>query len=286
MSSILDALKKLEEEKAKKRAANHAASMHSEEAERALVAQPWDGGLFGLSPLILGVAGAVVVLVIAGVAAITAVAVTSRATQTASAPASEPAAEAVSTAAAVEETAQPPTAVADGPGAESDLAQEPVANAQTVPAAPSKPKPSPRPSTTARDQAAPTPDRLIPAVAAAPEANAAPERSETGSAVYRAPLPPPVEPELEASTAPLPENLKDLPRMRAAERARMGLENIRINMLREASETRPYGLAVINLDKVYVGDLIPRTQVKLLEVEPRGIAIENLADGKRYYIEY
>ena len=54
--------------------------------------------------------------------------------------------------------------------------------------------------------------------------------------------------------------------------------------LREASPSQPEGLAIINLKKVYVGEMIPGTNARLLAVHARMIAIEIEGTGERFKV--
>jgi hypothetical protein len=72
--------------------------------------------------------------------------------------------------------------------------------------------------------------------------------------------------------------------LRGSDRVRYGLENLRINMIREPTPTRPEGHAIINLNKVFVGETIPGTPARLIGVVRRGIAIEIETTGERFFI--
>ena len=76
-----------------------------------------------------------------------------------------------------------------------------------------------------------------------------------------------------------------LPPLRDTEKRRFGLEDMRINMLREPSPDRPYAHAIINMNKVYVGERIAGSEVKLIAVARHGIAVETIPGGDRYYCE-
>ena len=109
--------------------------------------------------------------------------------------------------------------------------------------------------------------------------------------VYTRPTPPKPEP-VTPEPAPkprqlaLPEDLSTLPLMNHADRDRMGLDELRINLLRPPGERRPVGLAILNLDKVYVGDKIPGTTARLVGVLIDGIAVESTTSGAQYFIEH
>ncbi len=81
-------------------------------------------------------------------------------------------------------------------------------------------------------------------------------------------------------------DIRTLPLLRGSERAQYGLQNLRLNVLREASEDRPNGLAIINLNKVYVGEIIPGTRARLIAVESHGIGIEMIDSRERYYVQH
>ncbi len=113
----------------------------------------------------------------------------------------------------------------------------------------------------------------------------------TEQPVYTRPTPPRPEPITE-KPAPkprqlaLPEDLSTLPLMNHADRDRMGLDELRINLLRPPGARRPVGLAILNLDKVYVGDKIPGTTARLVGVLIDGIAVESTTSGAQYFIEH
>ncbi len=103
--------------------------------------------------------------------------------------------------------------------------------------------------------------------------------------------PPSLKPEQfqQALTLPKPKveetvDMTRLPVLRTSDRARLGLEDMKLNVLREAGPKNPHGLAIINLVKVYVGEMIPGSSVRLLDVETHGIAIEVVGTGERYYV--
>ena len=83
---------------------------------------------------------------------------------------------------------------------------------------------------------------------------------------------------------PLVEDVDALPRLGQTERERLGLGEMRLNVLREASASQPEGLAIINLKKVYVGEMIPGTNARLIAVRTRAIAIEIDGTGERFKV--
>lgn len=82
-----------------------------------------------------------------------------------------------------------------------------------------------------------------------------------------------------------PVNLDALPVLRGGELGRYGLENMHINVLREAGPDRPYAVAIINLSSVYVGDMVPGTQVKLIGVRRDGIGVQIPGTDERFFVE-
>jgi hypothetical protein len=84
--------------------------------------------------------------------------------------------------------------------------------------------------------------------------------------------------------APFLEDINTLPRLGQTERERLGLGELRLNVLRAASPSQPEGLAIINLKKVYVGEAIPGTNARLIAVQTRAIAIEIDGTGERFKV--
>ena len=52
-------------------------------------------------------------------------------------------------------------------------------------------------------------------------------------------------------------NIDALPRLSSQDRENLGLNNLQLNVLRPADKNQPDALAIINLKKVYVGEMIP-----------------------------
>lgn len=137
--------------------------------------------------------------------------------------------------------------------------------------------------------AAVVPSRTRPAVPAAHDVLEVPEVS-AGDLVpkrtSRASTTDPV-----ASSAPpprarsvVPEDIRELPPLRSSERARFGLESLKINMLREPSKNRPRGSVIINLKKVYLDERIPGTSARLVAVASDGIALEVGSERELYFL--
>lgn len=344
MSSILDALKKLEEEKAARQTTAQAAPAPDEAVSSAELieglnqskSQPAEG--IHLSPKLLLGGGITLVVLLIGVSTIVSLAVVRSNTVS---HATEPQVAAVAPPAPAENAAPamsvtPAPTVAEAPAPVNDAAPveeangtapEPEAPAPRVesptPAAPvnaAPPKvdaappvkaaaPETPPTVTTTPEAplqvaavAPTPE-AAPAPAApapAPEAVAEPMPSPTPApepeaapvAEVAATAPATPTPEVAAvsveappaRTDPGPVNLRELPMLRNAERVQYGLEDLRLNMIREATPQRPEAMAIINLNKVYVGEMVPSTGARLIAVERHGVGIE--VGGKRFYLQH
>lgn len=80
--------------------------------------------------------------------------------------------------------------------------------------------------------------------------------------------------------------VNSLPRLTMQEREQLGLDSLRLNVLRPASKEQPDALAIINLKKVYVGEIIPGTRARLIGVESGAIGVEVETGGsvKRFRI--
>ena len=302
MSSILDALKKLEEEKAAKRAkegggrppvesmtplpdmhraphnVTNAASMNP----RALML-----GIGAMSIALVAISVTVSVFLLRP----STPAVVAQAPP-AALPVAAPAPAPVEVVPAPVETAPAvpaPEAVAPKPAAPLAPQAAPE-TAEPVAAAPSPaPKPEPAPAP------APKPEAVaVAAPAPEPEPEPMPEPTPlpTVAELTRAPEP---EPQPEPEPAPAPESLRPkdvapvedlraLPELRSTDRMRHGLEAMRINFLRESAPQRPAAMAVINLNKIHIGEVIPGTTARLVAVERHGIGIEITSTGDRFYV--
>jgi len=75
--------------------------------------------------------------------------------------------------------------------------------------------------------------------------------------------------------------------LRESDRRRLGLTKFQLNMLIPANESRPHASAIINLNKVYLGETIPRTNAKLVAVDGlEGVVIELQGSGERIYVRF
>jgi len=154
-----------------------------------------------------------------------------------------------------------------------------------VPAAPEPQAPPPAPKTPE-----PEPVRAAAAPPAPPEPQAAPESIPLPTVFPAAPaaVPAPVletvQPPKTRGGALSEAEMNALPRLGERERSRHGLTELRLNVLRVATPTQPEPSAIINLKKVYVGELIPDTRARLIGVQSRSIAIEIEGTGERYRV--
>lgn len=145
-----------------------------------------------------------------------------------------------------------------------------------------------------------TPISVTPVAIAAPATPPKPPRKEPPPApVYERAVvemaPPPADvryepyiPESEntrAGNAPVvPNDIRQLPMLTRNERDQYRLNDIKINMLNVENDLRPLGNAIINLEKVFIGETLPGTNARLVAVENHGIAIEILSTRQQYYI--
>ena len=96
-------------------------------------------------------------------------------------------------------------------------------------------------------------------------------------------------PRQEADAAPpsgaeaLPEdmNIRTLPRLTPSEQARLGLPRLEVRLVGMPSARRQPS-AMINFNKVYVDEFIPNTNVRLVAVDIYGVAVEH--DGRFYFL--
>jgi hypothetical protein len=124
---------------------------------------------------------------------------------------------------------------------------------------------------------APKPERVVVAEVSAP---APPPPAAPAPAPVAVDTSPPLVKDIE------PVDIDTLTPLRNADRIRHNLEGMSINMLKEPSDTRPNGLAVINLVKFYIGEVITGTRARLIGVEGHGIGIEMIDSGERFFVAY
>ncbi len=304
MSSILDALKKLEEEKAARKAVDVGSTdpetpLESfEEIPRSRRRQQQEEVRLSNKTILLLGGGLAVALVAVSVTVSLALMRSTAPAQVAmaqpaapvaapvAAPTTTPASAAPAAAAPLAESSPrveslPPVAKVVEPAPKPKV--EPKAEApKPKPAEPkpaeTKPEPAPRVAAVEPEQhplpesfppIAPAPvEEPAPAPAPAPEPEAAPEAQDS------------MDPKDVAPVA----DVKELPVLRTSDRISFGLENMRVNFLREATPNRPAAMAVINLNKIHIGEVIPGTKARLVAVEREGIGIEITDSGKRFYV--
>ncbi len=341
MSSILDALKKLEAEKAARQTVEQEEDLqfHPETAAGELTGAPEPHSpvtALHLSPMAMIIGGAIFAVLLIAIsvtasivvarisvsytvvsgnnpAALTPVASATPAEAAPpareSVPAAPPSSPEPTPAAATPDTPAPaapqppPTDAAPAPEAPAPTPTMPPAitppihettedgEGEKIPIAQSAEPPSEPPNTESVDLAAP-PVQTAPAIpSTAPASPPAYIPPVIPSAVP--PTPPPVTPKPAPDVKPAvvrrtpgPVDLESLPILRSSERVRYGLENLRLNVLREAGPNRPSGLAIINLNKVYIGEMIPGTRARLIEVKSHGIGIEIADTGEQFYVPH
>ena len=131
--------------------------------------------------------------------------------------------------------------------------------------------------------------------APAPEPSATPVSSET--AITTPPPAPEVElqPDFEVAAKPAestpveknwPEDIRELPALSPAAKAKLGLEDFVVNMPMPATNARPVASAIINRMKVYKNERVLNTRVRLIDVSTHGVAIEVIDTGERYYVRH
>ncbi|MDZ4860596.1 MAG: hypothetical protein SGI88_16595 [Candidatus Hydrogenedentes bacterium] len=97
------------------------------------------------------------------------------------------------------------------------------------------------------------------------------------------PISAPEPPAAPPAQAPLGKiNFDTLPILTESDRVRLGLPPLKINIVGIPNTRNPRASALINMQKVYVGENIPSTQARLVDVDLRGVAIE--ISGNRYMV--
>lgn len=313
MSSILDALRKLEQEKVD---VNRPIDVEYTEdiAERDLIGGAvLAGGPSGLRGVWLGVGIAVGVLALVAGSAGGAI-LWMRSHGTLEVGASTPSAPPIQTA-----SVMPVTSPVPDP-APAAAASEPETSAVAEPPSPPVPAPTSTVNSAMDTAMAPVPfvpetsPRSAAAYTTVQERPAAPVRREPkepsnarvtptvkppdvkpqievqdltpGSATYEpvevasTPLPDvPVERLLAPSGAPAAAPSSVVTPAPAEERAK-----IKVNMPRPANKTRPYDSAIINMQAVFLNEIIPGTNSRLVKVREDGVEVLNETTGQRHYI--
>ncbi len=313
MSSILDALKKLESEKSENKDAAERAQIEAVAAERDLTRRRRsreDDEVIRINSTLLVLLGLGLATVLVTVSVVAALAVmrTVANTQVASTPAPESTVASELQVAEAAPIASPPVATAPfqpmpveavstitpapvplQPVTADPILSEPAMTAEPIDeiavadpmgvAAPEEPvvwvEPGPAP------QAIPVVEEVVPEPVAPPES--APSVAEPPAAYTPQP---PVEmtPPPDYSDAPIGEvDLDTLPVLSESERVRLGLPRMKINIVGLPTKRQPRPSALINFEKVYLGEYIKNTNARLIAVELHGVGIE--VAGHRYFME-
>ncbi len=306
MSTILDALRKVEREKKAARR-QHAAPVDDATAARELVGGYGRKATVELSPkhLMAGIAiaGCVIIGVSVGLSQwFASRPAATAALQATAVPPNLPMPEPQRAEAAVTEAASLPVA-ADPPSpppvpvvtaAVSPEVRVPAPKpAPTPPPVPAPAAPAPPPATAADDMAAQTvpavvveelPDTPAPPV---PSEQQWPLPEEPVNVARVAPAPvtvPPAEP-ARAERVPYDASQRSsLPLMNETDRRRFGLSGTKINMVRPVTDANPYASVIINLVPVQIGEVIPNSTVRVIAVDMDGIVVEAVAGGERYFM--
>lgn len=86
--------------------------------------------------------------------------------------------------------------------------------------------------------------------------------------------------------SPAPVDLSALPSLNTADRDRWGLAGLQVNMPLPANKNRPIASAIINMKTVRVGERIPNTKATLIAVDMRSIGIEIEETGQRFRVRF
>jgi hypothetical protein len=116
-----------------------------------------------------------------------------------------------------------------------------------------------------------------------PDVAPEPELAKTGIPAEPAPETE-IPPAPDYSDAPIGEvDLRTLPMLSESERIRLGLPPLKINIVGLPTKRQPRPSALINFEKVYLGEYIKNTNARLIAVELHGVGIE--VAGHRYLME-
>jgi hypothetical protein len=303
MSSILDALKKLESEKSNSKDSDERAHIESVAAERDLTrrrrSQP-DDEVIRVNSAVMVVAGLALATVLVTVSIVGALAVyrSLEEPKLAAAPPPTPVipedlSSSQPLAPAPVETApfQPTVEYDEVPEVPAPVPLQPVSSDPTlseqiiVPEPIEAVMPSPDPVV----QVEPEPvSNVVPVVlepAPLPDVAPEPEPAKTGEPAEPAPTQViATAPARDYSEAPIGEvDLRTLPMMSESERIRLGLPPLKINIVGLPTKRQPRPSALINFEKVYLGEYIKNTNARLIAVELHGVGIE--VAGHRYFLE-
>ena len=127
----------------------------------------------------------------------------------------------------------------------------------------------------------------VEAPAAAPTTPATPVAEEVAAVpvvVVREAVQIPKRPE--PKPLPVEINVMTLPLFTEVMQHKYGLDELTINLVKPQSPRNQYGSAVINRKKVYEDAYIAGSQIRLIKVVNDGIAVEVSRTGEKYFIEY
>ncbi len=135
----------------------------------------------------------------------------------------------------------------------------------------------------------PAPAIVAPAVVAAevektrpdekPGSSSTPEREGAHAETRRSSL------RRETTPAPAPKPVKadSLPRLTDRMRVSLGLPEFKIRLIGMPTPRKPKSWAVVNMVQVYIDDYVPKTDAKVIAIQLNGIGIE--IEGKRFFVE-
>lgn len=305
MSSILDALKKIERDK---RESQRPVRVDPETAERELIADgtSHEDYVLRLTPGRIAAGAVAVVLIFAAISVGVSWTVfrpaERNAIDTAASQASPSAFEQPSPAPVAPESSVPSVAVTNASGGQpghvsGGSAQEtripagplaaPAVDAPPAPEipAPASVEPAAEPAATRGSAVAPPAEKIVD-VPDPPQGGETPPQvavAETPASVAWQPAssPPAVSnaPELASSDT---RHMSALPLLTEQVRQRHGLPRLRINGISASSLKKPRPSVIINMLPVYKGETIPDTNAVVVDMDMTGVAVE--IDGKRYFI--
>jgi hypothetical protein len=167
---------------------------------------------------------------------------------------------------------EPEKPVAKEPKPEEAAAKTPEPKPEAVG---KKPEPKPEPVVVAKQEPAPQP---LPEVAKAPAVE--PKQPTIGEPLKSLP-PAPVVTAAAPAPAADPNDVSSL--LPPTEEDR---RTIKVNMPRPANKRNPYDSAIINLQPVFLNELIPNTNAKLVGVRPDGVIVMKQDTGTRHFIPF
>ena len=176
----------------------------------------------------------------------------------------------------------PPTPPATEATPQKPMTEDPIES--TPPAAPENTEPTPIAET-------PKPTPAPKVIEKTPEPLPKPTSTvldEDGPLNFK-PATPDTTESIEQSETIIAQNNKPIhmyPRFTNTLQMKYGFETFKINMVSPQSARNPYGSAIINREKVFEGNSIADSQIILYKVEKNGVAFENSRTGKRYYSKF